>query len=142
MNQNKYIRFFFVEPSFRLRLVIVIALFILMGVEKKIIRLQKDKIADLRARVAAVKQIGAMEKKIKFYKMFQETSDAPVVEEKANEIKGVAFLESGVPYVVINNNVYREGDKLGEYTIIKITEKVTEMQNKETQETRYLYLSQ
>jgi hypothetical protein len=139
MKQNKYLRYFIAEKHYLyLTLAILMAgiavfeVVVLKDMQRRIVRLSTEK--------NTVKRLGPMEKKMKFYQKIDDLN-MPPDSNQVDDVQGIVVSRDGVPNVLINNNVYREGDQLGEYTIIKITNDKTTLENQGTHEVRYLYLS-
>lgn len=143
---NKYLRFLLLDHTIRIRVAIFLALWILISFQGGTLKTQGKELSRIKTEKELVLKIPNMEKTIKAHTIIATEMAAPGDGTQSGEqivkvefiLKGMT-IKNGIPYALIDENIYKEGDTLGEYAIMKISRAGVVMQNNLTQEIKQLY---
>lgn len=140
MTFNKLIRFIVIESHFRLRAIIFVVFAMVTILQFRTLQLQAKQLGQIKTEKKIVMQIPDMEKKIKANTIRTMTGTGPQVQIAKIEfvLRGTS-IRGGIPYALIGNTVYKEGDSIGDYTVIRITKDSAILENKLTGEVKNLY---
>ena len=139
---NKYLRFILKDPDCRLRIIIfAIALFMIysqLGVQKSL----KAELGAIKAKKDMVASIPKMEETIRANTIITEIAHPQPQIAKVEFVLLGMTIKEGVPYALIDENIYKEGDTLGDYTVVRISRGGVVLENKLKQETKNLYFTE
>ncbi len=122
-----------------MKLAILIVCVVVMAIELKIFFGQGHKLSKLKLEKRLVESITGMEKTILAHTV--RTADKTQLSKVEFIFRGTIF-KNGIPYALIDDMVYAEGDSIGEYTVARITRNGTTLENKFTREIRKLYFQE
>ena len=140
---NKFLNFLTTETGFMLRLILIVVISggliglknVQKGRQKEFIRIQTER--------NLVKQIPDMENQIRAFsvQLLQpyQVSSGDLLTVKNYLLKGTT-IKDGLPVALIDEQIYNEGDRLGRYQIVKISEGNVTLEDIETKETKQLFL--
>lgn len=137
---NKLFRFIVIERQMRVKVLVLFSFILLMGLQISALKAQDVYIAQVKSDMDLIGRIPQMEAALEMKKRvvrpeFTNENDIPV---QLTAIQGLMVSE-GVPYVMINSDIYKEGDRYGDYTVMEITNDSTKLFNHSTKEMKRLY---
>ena len=128
--QNKFFRFFSLEPQFRFKAVIFLIFFIIIPVEFRVFQQKEHQLAKIKSEKALVMRIGEMERAIQVNTVHAQLSG------KSSQVTVVKYNLTGtsitgdISYAIIDGLIYTEGDTIGEYTVMKIAKDSVTLESK------------
>jgi len=144
MFENKYVRYFTVEAHFKRLILVILGLMIMVVVQSIYINHQRQRNNKLQKKSNLVLRIKDMEKALAPIEFVRAIS-LPDKLRKRNK-KNVDYIlrgtgvQNGIYHAVINNDIYKIGDTLGEYTITKIGVDEILLENKPAHKKKFLRL--
>ena len=141
---RKLARFLIIESSFRLQLLAFVLVGMVTYFQLKVMEVQKIQLNDINDRIELVMQIPDMQELIR--KKSAEAIAAEIPQEVKipdNEftLQGTS-VEKKISYAVIDGEIYKEGDSINDYTVVKIARNSVVLENKLTNAAKRLYLFQ
>ena len=125
----KYIRFLFIEPHFKWRILIFVLLVVMLSLQSNFLAKQR---ATQKAMVAAIEM-----KRKNLQNKRQAKDRAGALEETQYIFKGVSEFD-GIHYTVINKDIYTQGDIIGHYVVKQITSSFVILEDTATRKLRKL----
>ena len=146
---TKILRLMVYELPFLLRTLIIFIGFGIVALELKVVQEQSRQYAQINNEKALVMRIPEMEKTIRAHTIrvmaveAEHPNPQPQVQIAKIEfdLQGTS-IKDGVPYALIDERIYKEGDMLGDYTVTEITRGSVKLENPLTKETKNLLLPQ
>ena len=140
---NKFLRLIINEPSFLLRLLVILACLGVIASEQRFIQTQLQQDMELKKEKALVMRIAEMEKALREHTKAMTATTVTVQIPKKRELtlQGTS-IQSGVPQVLIDGQIYRQGDTVGDYQVTEINRGSVILKNLLTQATTQLQLPQ
>ena len=137
--QNKYLRFFIIEPQFRLRFLAFAFLMFILSFQLRELLWQQQQLSSLKRQKDALVYQREMNNKIQQEQiMGQKSSVEPALEDTPFILEGISF-KKGVWYALINGTIVKSGDTISNYNIIDIKKNLVILENKTTKSSRQLY---
>ncbi len=139
---NKLIRYCIYESGCRLKFSALVILIIAMIGQSWFSGGQQKRLSVIHEELTFVDRIDDMEEKLKTrarLEAFKEEKDGGLADDQRVKISGFAIHE-GAPAVIVDGMVYTEGGAFGEYVIVRITEEMITLVNKETNAIKNLYV--
>ena len=137
--QNKLFRFLLREPQLIWRWVVLAASVAFVVFLLPLIPKQEKKLKEVKAERALIQQLPDMEDILNSPNVKAQMEAKLRHTNSANFVLNGLSVQNGVNYAVIDGNIYKEGDSVGDYTLAGITAKFILLQDKFTQETRTVY---
>ena len=139
MTLNKLIRFIIVEPHFRLQSIMFIIFVVVTVFQLKTIQLQTKQLKQMRLEKEMIARIPDMEKKLMASTMRTVAGAKPQMQMTRREfiLRGTS-IRDGIPCALIDGTVYKEGDSIGDYTVVKITRDSAVLENRLTKKIKSL----
>ena len=137
--QNKFFRFFFVEGQFRLKSGLFFIFLFIIGLQFQILQIEERQLAKLRAQKNLVMRIKEMEKVVEVNTvrtLLGKKPHVPIAGIKYH-LTGTSITDS-VPYAIIDDLIYTEGDTIGEYTVVKIAKDSAVLESRLTKKVKKL----
>ena len=137
---TKLIRFIIVEPHFRLQSTLFIIFAVVAILQLKTIQSQAKQLKQIKLEKEMIARIPDMEKKLMASAIRAGGKTRPQI-----QMRGGAFVlrgtstQDGIPRALIDETVYREGDSIGDYTVLQIAKDSVVLENKLTKETKNLH---
>ena len=127
------------EPLFLVRVVVIVIAFLATIVVLILYPKQHRDLLRLRGEYAVVKGIGALEEELNSPE-FKAKQDAKVraATLSALVLNGLSVRE-GINYAIIDGNVYKEGDAVGDFTLRTVTTKYIILEDTILNQSRTLY---
>jgi len=136
MLENKYTRFFLLEPHFKKRLIWLCLLVVFIGLEVYAGRFLSRRQEQLKERKVFVEKMARLEKEFLAGKK----------REARRQDRGEDFLlqgiseQQGVPLALINDDIYNEGDMIHDYRVSQIEPNAVVLKNEASMTEKHLYL--
>ena len=139
MTFNKLIRFIIVEPHFRLQSIMFIIFAVVTILQLKTIQLQAKQLKQMKSEKEMIARIPDMEKKLMASTLQTGKGARPQIQIKGGEfvLRGTS-IRDGIPCALIDGTVYKEGDSIGDYTVVKITRDSVVLENRLTKKIKNL----
>ena len=141
MMMNKFLRLIINEPSFLLRLLVILVCLGVITSEQRFIQTQSQQDMELKKEKALVMRIAELEKTLRAHTI-TTAAIAPVQIAKIEFVLQGTSIQNGVPQALIDERIYQQGDFLGDYRIIEIIYGTVTLENPLTKETKILHLPQ
>ena len=138
--QNKFIRFFLVEQPTRARFFFVLALMLVSISEFYWYKVQRGKVESSLMDQQFAERIGKMKQAIQAQRS-RKSAEALQVPEPGPNLQGIASL-SETDYVLINGEVYKRGDKVGDYVVEDIRADAVVLRHQVTNQKTFLNISE
>lgn len=138
--RNKFIRFVLVEPYFPKRLVLICAALAFLVIAPRFQGRQNEVWAELTAKQQLIAQIPALERELPRQRETAVSLPPEPAQTKKDYILQGISLELQNRFVVINNEIYREGEAIDQYVVSDVTQNEVTLYNAERQEKEQLYL--
>jgi hypothetical protein len=111
--QNRYFRLFSQERRFKLALIILLLVIILLFYLWARVRVQLNELSRLKLAEQRIAEAALDEQRHKKLELESRVQEIGL-------LKGI-FWQDGIPIALIGEEIYKEGDFLGNYIILKIT---------------------
>jgi len=133
---NKFIRFFIFESQSRMIFLGLVVGVAITGMQLKVLGNQQLQIKKVTAEKQLVGRILDMEKIVRANTIKTATKTQL---SKIDFVFRGTILKNGISYALIDDMVFAQGDSIGEYAVIKITQGETVIENRSTKEIKKLY---
>ena len=100
---------------------------------------QEKKLKEVKTQFALIQQLPDMEDILNSPNVKAQMQAKLRHENAAKFVLNGLSVQNGVNYAFIDGNIYKEGDVVGDYTLVGITAKFILLQDHFTQETRTIY---
>ena len=140
MTLNKLIRFIIVEPHFRLQSIMFIIFVVVTVFQLKTIQLQTKQLKQIKLEKEMIARIPDMKKTLMATTMRIGKGVRPQIQMRAGGefvLRGTS-IRDGIPCALIDGTVYKEGDSIGDYTVVKITRDSAVLENRLTKKIKNL----
>jgi len=137
--KNKYIRFLTSDRKLQLEALFLIAGFFILGMESCFFSKQAKDLRRLTAEKKLVQQIPQFEKVTHSGRRSVKLAQVTTSGIKNYQLSGISSSDGNF-YALINDEVHKVGDTIGEYTITKIDPEAVTLQSNNTNNSIYLYL--
>ena len=122
------------ENNFLVRIVLILILLAIIALEFPAERKQSQLYSKFKKEKDLIARIPEMEQMVRVNFLTPESAVKVVYDLQGTSIK------NGVPYALIDGNIFKQGDRIGPFEITEITARIVRFQNPLTQEVKELTL--
>ena len=138
---NKFVTLFIREAPFRGRLILLLVMIPAAFFISKSVQIKKTELAKAKEEKQLVMLTPGMEKELKAQELKRLSSTLPKPTKTAPTINGI-IIKDNIPSVLSGEDVYQEGDSIGNYLIYKVTPRSVTLEDKTTGQKQEAYLSE